>query len=204
MDCADGTRNRGGTPSSNRGEGDVGLCGDRATSSAYVSVGIYTVGTERTLDPKCEICQRFQLMRPLVVLNKLKLSLVTRSEEEANTHTAAGTPAAGTALPVLWWCPFPRPLKLNRRTSTSRVVPYKLDLGVLVQIGVGVKFASDQIVQLPRACCKDKGQAVDYSVHQACRGDGRIAVDVVYAWYGKMLSKYECEVEGKLLVVGQA
>lgn len=73
-----------------------------------------------------------------------------------------------------------------------------------MEIGVGVELARDQVVQLPGARGKDKGQAVDDGVDQARGRNGGVAVDVIYAGDGEVLAQYECEVEGKLFVVGQA
>jgi hypothetical protein len=76
------------------------------------------------------------------------------------TNTAAGAPTSTPTLAGLGRSPFPRPLKLHRRASACGVVSNQLNLGVLVEIGVGLKLPCHQVVQVLRTRGKDEGQAV--------------------------------------------
>jgi hypothetical protein len=49
--------------------------------------------------------------------------------------------------------------------STSRVVPYQLNVRVLVQVWVGVELSYNQIFHLFRTRCKDVGQASDLRIN---------------------------------------
>lgn len=50
----------------------------------------------------------------------------------------------------LGWFPFPGPIELNGRASTRCIIPYKLHIGIILQVGVRMKFSGYQIVELLR------------------------------------------------------
>lgn len=50
----------------------------------------------------------------------------------------------------LGWFPFPGPIELNGRASTRCIIPYKLHIGIILQVGIRVKFSGYQIVELLR------------------------------------------------------
>jgi len=71
-----------------------------------------------------------------------------------------------------------------------------------VEIWVGIKLPSHQILQLLRTRCKYKRQAVDDGVHRAIWGYIRGVVDVVYALRPLCLPNDKSKIEGKFFVVG--
>lgn len=141
------------------------------------------------MHPESEVGKSLQFVCPLIVLDK----------------TAAGPPSTSSILGWLRWCPLPGPLELNRARASCCIVAYKFDMRIFVQIGVRVEFSRYQIVQLSCIRPKYEGQTVNSSIEQASRGDGRgRIVDAVDSRRSRGLSKYKCEVEGELIVVGQA
>lgn len=87
IDCAEGTRSRGGTPSSRRGEGDFGLCSWRAVSGVVSGhVGDGTGVRIRTLDPECKARQRLEPVCALVILDKLE-DISRRGYREGMVYT---------------------------------------------------------------------------------------------------------------------
>lgn len=80
--------------------------------------------------PKAKRRQRIQSMRALIVLHE----------------TAAVSPSRAAVLLCLWWTPLPLPLKGNRFLAAGRKVADELDIGVLVEVWVGVKFEGDEVL----------------------------------------------------------
>jgi hypothetical protein len=141
----------------------------------------------------------------MVVFDKLDAVSHGRQGKAWGTDAAACAPTASATFVGLGGRPFPGPLKLHRGTAAGGVVAYQLDLGVLVEVGIGVELAGDEVVKLSGAVGKDKSQAVDAGVDQAGRDTaGGGGVWVVYARHSQVLAEYECEVECEVLVVGQA
>jgi len=62
------------------------------------------------------------------------------------THTAGIPPASALVLCVLGWFPPPSPVKGDRGAPFGGIVADQLDIGVLVEIWVGVELASDKIL----------------------------------------------------------
>lgn len=71
IDCADGTRSLGGTPSSSRGVVVLGLCSAFAVSGQVSSMISSARIKGHTLYPEGEVGKSLQPMRPLVVFYKL-------------------------------------------------------------------------------------------------------------------------------------
>lgn len=80
----------------------------------------------------------------------------------------------------------------------------EFDLRVLVQVGVGMELACDQVVEFPCATGKDEREAMDARVDEADGGYGWCGARTVGARDGQMLAQNEGEGKGQLLVVGQA
>jgi hypothetical protein len=84
------------------------------------------------------------------------------------------------------------------------VVADKLDLGILVEVGVGVELARDEVVEVARARGKDKRQAVDVGVDETRGGTMGRRGRRVGGWDGEVLAQDKGEVEEQLVVGGQA
>lgn len=66
------------------------------------------------------------------------------------THAARVPPSTTSILHVLRRLPLPRPVKGDGGTATSGEVAHELDVGILVQIGVGMEFAGDKVLYFAR------------------------------------------------------
>lgn len=84
------------------------------------------------------------------------------------------------------------------------VVANQLDLGVLVEVGVGVELARDEIVEVALARGKDKRQAMDVGVDEARGGAVGRRGRRVGGGDGEVLAQDKGEVEEQLVVAGQA
>lgn len=69
-------------------------------------------------------------------------------DKRCRSYAAAGAPSSTSALVCPGGRKLPRPLELDRGVAARSIVADELDLWVLVQIGVGMEFARDQIVKL--------------------------------------------------------
>lgn len=144
--------------------------------------------TNGILDPEGEMGQGVQAIRALIVVEK----------------AAAVAPAAASVLCRLGRLPFPGPVELNRRTALGRKVANELHVGVVLQIGVRMELARDQVIQLFRIGRMCKGQSREHGIGhfgQGCRHsiDSRRR-DVA----GLSLSHDKRKLEGQFIVVGQA
>lgn len=63
------------------------------------------------------------------------------------------------------WFPFPDPFKGDGWTSVGGIVANQLDIGIFVQVRVGMKFASDKVLDLSRVRGTDVGETSDCCVH---------------------------------------
>lgn len=62
-------------------------------------------------------------------------------------EAATIAPATASVFNRFWRFPFPRPLELNRRAASGRIVPHKLHVRVVLQVGVCMKLSGDQVVK---------------------------------------------------------
>ena len=121
-------------------------------------------------------------MRALIVLHK----------------AATITPTTTAVLGWLWRSPFPGPIKLHTSTTSSRVVTHELDIGILMQVWVGVEFSDYQILYLFRSRREDVCQTGDLRVDRTCR---RVFATSRRAIWLTLLSKDECEIEIQIVNV---
>lgn len=103
---------------------------------------------------------------------------------------------------LLWRLPLPRPLELYRGHTTGIVVADEFNVGILVQVWVGMEFACDELVDLFCTRTKDVGQATQLRVQRlhASGGDEMVADYVCWSRVG--LAQDAGEVEGELFIVG--
>lgn len=84
------------------------------------------------------------------------------------------------------------------------VVADQLDLGILVEVGIGVELARDEVVEVALARGKDKRQAVDVGVDEARGGAVGSRRRRIGGRDGEVLAQDKGEVEEQLVVAGQA
>ena len=80
-----------------------------------------------TVDPEGKGDKGVESVRALVVLNK----------------AAAVAPTTTLVLGCSRRTPLPRPFKLFKGTAVGRVVTDQVDIGIAVEIWVGIEFAGD-------------------------------------------------------------
>lgn len=78
--------------------------------------------------------------------------------------TAAVAPATAPVFRRFWWLPFPGPVELNGRTTASRVISHKLHVGIVLQVGIRMELAGDQVVQFLGIRCMRERKAREHSV----------------------------------------
>jgi hypothetical protein len=76
-------------------------------------------------------------------------------------EATAVPPSSSLVLGRLRRPPFPGPVVVDRKTAIGRVVSHELDVGVLVDVWVRMKFSRDQVVQLSCIRRVRKSQAGD-------------------------------------------
>ena len=108
--------------------------------------------------------------RWLYSTNYHKVSAHVRDKTQSPPYTAGVAPATTAVLGLLWGLPFPGPVELYRGGATGVEVAHQSDVGVFVQIWVGVKLARDQLFNLSRIRAKDVGQAGELSVERRHAG----------------------------------
>lgn len=132
--------------------------------------------------------QRVEPVRALVVVEK--------------TTTVA--PTAASVLHRFGRLPFPRPVELHGRTAFRRVVAHQLHVRVVLQIGVRMELARDQVIQLFRIGRMRKRQPRE---HRVCHLGQRCRHSVDRRrWHVPCLrlSHDKGELERQVIVVGQA
>lgn len=97
------------------------------------------------------------------------------------------------------WLPLPSPFKGDRGATASAVISNQVDIGILVQVGVGVELPSDEVLDFPWSGCTNVGKSGDLIV---CRRGlvvsraGRLACGLRLR-----LAHHEGEGEYQLVVV---
>ena len=119
------------------------------------------------------------------------------------THTTRVPPATTEVLILLWGPPLPRPLELYRRDARGVVVAYQGDVGVLVQVWIGMEFSRDQLFDFSRVGSENIRQARQVGVDAGHGGRGDEVVAHGIYGTGLELAKDAGEVEGELVFVGQ-
>ena len=64
------------------------------------------------------------------------------------SYTAGIAPTAAVIFGLLWRLPLPRPLELHRGHTTGIIVADEFNVGILVQVWVGMELARDELVNL--------------------------------------------------------
>lgn len=139
--------------------------------------------------PKREMSKSVQAVCPLVVVQE----------------AAAVAPATSFVLRRLGRLPFPRPVELNGRVASGRVVPNKLDVRIILQIRVGVELPRDQIIQFFRIRGMCEGESREDRIDQLwkCRRDA-IYRRARCATAALRLSQYKRKLEIQFVFVIQA
>lgn len=73
-------------------------------------------------------------------------------------------PASTFVLLSLWGFPMPCPFVSYRRASVGSKITNKLNIRILMYIGVGVKLACDQCIQLFSILCVGKCESANGSI----------------------------------------
>ncbi len=125
-----------------------------------------------------------------------------RSPRGQFPYAARGPPAAPLVLGLPRRLPGPRPLEGHRGAPAGAEVADELDIGVLMQVRIGMELARDQVLDLAGRRGVDVGEAVDGGV-----GSGAICVGGGGGGGRRRclrrLPDDEGEGEGKLVVVDQ-
>ena len=154
-----------------------------------------------TWNPKGEFGQCLQLMSPLIVLDKLRNRYQLRPpkrERERRPYAASIAPSqASPVVRTLGWSPPPFVVKLHCVRPIGGVVSDQVDVGVPVEIGVGMKLSRDEVVYFTSVGGGDEGQAVDGRVGRTRAGgllapaDGDCKDEMKVVFRGK-LEKQRC------------
>jgi len=169
IDCEEGTRNRGATPSSSRGEDARGLCSCRLVSGQVSLYSNFKVKLSLLCTQKAKFARVSSLWLRWSYSTNFSLLANCHTSQKYGSHAAACAPAPTTTLWRLGRRPFPRPMRLHRRASSCGVVSHELDIRVFMEIRVGVKLFRHETVQVFRARGEDEGQAIDDCVDNSRR-----------------------------------
>lgn len=110
-------------------------------------------------------------------------------------YKAAGVPpAAAGVFPSPRWLPLPGPVKCYGRATSGCEVADQLNVGVLVEVWIGVEFPGDKRLDLAQCGGMDVCEATDLGI------DGRA---VRTGAQGGCLAYVEFEGEHELVIVAQ-
>lgn len=115
-------------------------------------------------------------MRTGIILDKLVVvsDWVIPSSAAAGKAYAARVPPSATFILVGFGrLPFPRPLERHRGAAIGAVVADELHVGILMEVWVGVEFACDEILDLPRSRGIGEGETGDIGIYWLGIGVGR-------------------------------
>lgn len=112
-------------------------------------------------------------------------------------HTARVPPASALVLRVLRRLPLPRPLKGNRLGAVGAIIANESDVGILVEVRIGVKFSGDQGLDLFGRGGIDVGERIDAGIERLWVGVYRCVGGLV----GLSLADDEGELEVYFVVV---
>lgn len=83
---------------------------------------------------------------------------------DRSSHAAGVSPAAALVFGVLWRSPFPRPFECHRLAPAGAVVAHELDIGVLVEVWIGLELSSYESLDFARGRRIDICEAVDLCI----------------------------------------
>ncbi len=117
-----------------------------------------------------------------------------RSPRGQFPYAARGPPAAPLVLGLPRRLPGPRPLEGHRGAPAGAEVADELDIGVLMQVRIGMELARDQVLDLAGRRGVDVGEARDLGVDE---------VSPVSGWRRLRLSNDKGKAKYKLFIADE-